>query len=210
MTLDNLRLLLDGPSDPPNFRYLKTSLKGCESTLHKLAAKLQLSLSVDSDKVKVGLRKRLIWPWKENEVGKLLAAIEKHKTIFILALAGDALRVTRAIEDGVSGVTQSIQTIAINQQNEQILSWIKSTDPSTNHAATRKKHEAIKAIQESGHFSRLFRELYGLRRALVFWMLRNGYCCRGPRSQERMGRIGDVIRCLPQRMRDMRQWFDYF
>ena len=106
---------------------------------------------VDPDiRVQLNLPKRFFWPWKEKEVEKLLEVIERHKATFILALAADTLRATRAIRDGVSEITESVQTIAIDQRTEEkkgekhkILTWLNASDPSLNHLAARKKHEPI-------------------------------------------------------------------
>jgi DNA replication protein DnaC len=149
-TLDNLRLL-DNPSDLPNVNGLEASIKACHSTLQKLATELGVDVtqSVDPDiRVKLNLPQRLFWPWKEKEVEKLLEVIERHKATFILALGADTLRATRAIRNGVSEITESVRTIAIDQRTEQkkdekhkILTWLKASDPSLNHLAARKKHE---------------------------------------------------------------------
>jgi hypothetical protein len=35
-----------------------------------------------------------MWPWKKKEVNKVLETIERHKSTFILAVAGDTLQTT--------------------------------------------------------------------------------------------------------------------
>lgn len=149
-TSDNLRLLANDPAILPNVHGLINPLNACKLTLEKIAQQLGIEAgpSVDLENIKVGLSKRLVWPWKGREVGKLLEVIERHKTIFILALSGDTLPMTLAIKDGVTEVMESVRTIAINQRHTEmkeeknkILGWLKSSDPSTNHSAARKKHE---------------------------------------------------------------------
>jgi hypothetical protein len=139
-TLDNLRLLLEHPSNLPNVHCLKGPLKACESTLQKLSTNLDVQFGPDAtepDKNKVTLLRKLFWPWKKTEVGKLLDAIEKYKATFILALAADTLRETLEVMESIEAIT----VIATKQLKSTILAWLKRSDPSTNHSAARDKHE---------------------------------------------------------------------
>ena len=102
----------------------------------------------ETDEIKFTLKKRLAWPWKEKEVEKIHAIIEKHKSTFILAVTGDILGVSLDIQghvidikDSVAEVADSIETMVSHQKTKDILDWLKYCDPSTNHEAARSKHE---------------------------------------------------------------------
>src|SRR5436305_14226262 len=41
-----------------------------------------------------GVLKAIMWPWKWNDIGRALEAIEKQKTLTMLALQGDTTRAT--------------------------------------------------------------------------------------------------------------------
>ena len=145
-TLDNLRILAENTENsrlPLLNSTIDGSLKACKDALQKLAKKLGVddAAGVEEGNVVVELGKKLVWPWKEKEVGKILEIIEKHKANFILALSGDTLRVSLTIEDGVAELSKSIQTLSLNSKNKDILEWLKSCDPSTNHDTARSKHE---------------------------------------------------------------------
>jgi hypothetical protein len=175
-TLENLRLLIDSVGDPadprlPHLARLDVPLKSCQSELQSIANKLHVNPAMNFNlaDVKVSIPRQLTWPWKEKEVEKILAVIEKQKTVFILALGGDTLEAVLSIQDTVEGVrntTTSIQetvegvrnaatsiqetvaevwtsteATAMSQRHAKVLDWIKLSDPSSNHNAARKKHQ---------------------------------------------------------------------
>lgn len=175
-TLESLRLLIDSVGDPadprlPHLARLDVPLKSCQSELQTIANRLHVNPTINFSlaEVKVSLPRQLTWPWKEKEVEKILAVIEKQKTIFILAVGGDTLQAVLSIQDAVEGVrntttaiqetmqgvqvtTSSIQdtvtevltsaqTAARGERHNKVLQWLKPSDPSTNHNAARKKHQ---------------------------------------------------------------------
>ena len=84
----------------------------CKDTIEELASKLGMKIEKDlthTNRVKLTFQKKLIWPWKEKEVRKLLEVIEKHKSTFILAVTGDTLGVSLAIHDDVIDVKDTDQ-----------------------------------------------------------------------------------------------------
>ena len=163
-TLESLQLLIDSVGDPADPRLshlarLDVPLKSCQSELQSIANKLHVNPAMNFNlaNVKVSIPRQLTWPWKEKEVEKILAVIEKQKTIFILALGGDTLQAVLSIQDTVEGVrntTTSIQetvsevltsseNAARSQRHSKVLQWIKVTDPSSNHNAARNKHQPM-------------------------------------------------------------------
>jgi len=171
ITLENLRVLVTANPGLAHFARLDGPLKSCQTTLEIIAKKLGATSTTGSTLTapKVGLTKKLTWPWKEKELTKMLDVIEKQKTMFILALGGDTLETMLSIQDtveyvrntttsiqesvdGVRNTSSSIhQTVtevltstrsaARNERHDKILNWLKSSDPSTNHNAARKKHQ---------------------------------------------------------------------
>jgi hypothetical protein len=147
------------PADPllPHLARLDVPLKSCQSKLQSVANKLHVNPAMNFNlaDVKVSIPRQLTWPWKEKEVEKILAVIEKQKTIFILALGGDTLQAVLSIQDTVEGVRNTATSIqetvaevltssenaARSKRHSQVLQWIKVTDPSSNHNAARKKHQ---------------------------------------------------------------------
>ena len=161
------------PADPrlPHLARLDVPLTSCQSELQTIANRLHVNPTINFNlaEVKVSLLRQLTWPWKEKEVEKILAVIEKQKTIFILAVGGDTLQAVLSIQDAVEGVrntttaiqetmqgvqvtTSSIQdtvtevltsaqTAVRSERHNKVLQWLKSSDPSTNHNAARKKYQ---------------------------------------------------------------------
>jgi hypothetical protein len=148
-TLDTIRFLLDDDDGDvedarlPLLKSLEPSFTACEEAMRDVAQRLGIELSseLDAGTLKISRKKKATWPWKEKEVAKILQSIEKFKTIFILALNGETLQVVRAIQDSVKEVSESIQKMTISDRHKRILKWLKSSDPSVNHNAARKKHE---------------------------------------------------------------------
>ena len=162
-TLERLCFLLSDHNDErilPHLNCLNNTLDTCKNAIEKLASKLGVKIEKDlnPDQIKVTFKKKLIWPWKEKEVGKILQVIEKHKSTFILAMTGDTLGVSLAIQDdfenikdGITAVKSdvadikynvaAIPTLVIDQRIKKILGWLNSNDPSTNHESARHKHQ---------------------------------------------------------------------
>lgn len=155
-TLENLRMLLyenadsDGHQQLCHLRLLRASLKTCKESIETLAMELGVNIEQDSGatEIKLNFKKKLMWPWKEKEIGKILAVIEKHKSTFILAITGDILGVTVSmqenvedIKDGIAEFTVSLQTMRMDQKQKEVLNWLKCSDPSINHESACNKRE---------------------------------------------------------------------
>jgi Fungal N-terminal domain of STAND proteins len=87
------------------------------------------------------VRRRLLWPVEGDKFEEILQALEKHKTTFILALAGDNFNTAQKTELGVQEVKTSIEELRAKEKRRSILRWLKDADPTSNHRAARKKHE---------------------------------------------------------------------
>ena len=134
-------------SELPHVKSIDDSLDMCIDAIEKLASKLGVKIEKDLDmnQIKFTFKKKLMWPWREKEVGKILQVIEKHKSTFILAVAGDTLGVSLAIQDDVDHIKNDVGNIkddvvivkndvmnikcnvaAIIDPKIQILGWLKS------------------------------------------------------------------------------------
>lgn len=147
-TLDGIQYLLNDDSDNedpclPLLKSLDSTFATCREAFEDIAKQLGIAINAPSTErpIEITFLKKVIWPWKEKEVTKILESLERFKTIFSLALNGETLQVVRAIQEGVKEVTKSIQKIAISDRHKSILKWLKVTDSSVNHNAARLKHE---------------------------------------------------------------------
>jgi hypothetical protein len=161
-TLENLKMILDATEEEelPHLKSLDKPLEACCGAIDTLAQKLGVNVdrNTDTEKLKFTFTKRIMWPWKEKEVNKVLETIERHKSTFILAVAGDTLQTTLmtqadvgeikdgfvTLKDDVSDIKTNVSvipTFVSDQRTERILTWLNPCDPSTNHAAARQKHE---------------------------------------------------------------------
>jgi hypothetical protein len=161
-TLENLKMMLDETNDDelPHFRSLDKPLEACGEAIDSLARKLgvDVKLNPDMKKMEFSCMKRAVWPWKEKGVSKHLGTIEKHKATFILAVAGDTLLTTLTTQADVGEIKTGIgiprdhvseleDTVSVmpafilDQETKDILKWLKTSDPSTNHTSARRKHE---------------------------------------------------------------------
>jgi ankyrin repeat domain-containing protein 50 len=161
-TLENLKMILDETEEDelPHLKSLDKPLEACCGAIESLAQKLGVNVdrNTDTEKLKFTFTKVIMWPWKEKEVNKVLETIERHKSTFILAVAGDTLQTTLMtqsdvgeIKDGIGTLKDDVSDIKTNvsviptlvsdQRTEKILAWLNTCDLSTNHAAARQKHE---------------------------------------------------------------------
>jgi hypothetical protein len=100
----------------------------------------------------------VIWPFKKEEVEKLLGVIERQKGLFSIALQNDHKRLSQAIHEeialvhlglaeirqGIAAIEYGVSDIFAMQRNfikQKVLEWLSTTDPSTNHNTACSKHE---------------------------------------------------------------------
>jgi len=87
------------------------------------------------------VRRRLLWPIESGKFEEILQGLEKRKTTFILALAGDNAGSAQKTELGVQEVKTSMEELQAKEKRRNVLRWLKDADPTSNHRAARKKHE---------------------------------------------------------------------
>ncbi|KAI9786673.1 MAG: hypothetical protein M1839_006224 [Geoglossum umbratile] len=87
------------------------------------------------------VRRRLLWPIESGKFEEILQGLEKRKTTFILALAGDNAGSAQKTELGVQEVKTSMEELQAKEKRRSVLRWLKDADPTSNHRAARKKHE---------------------------------------------------------------------
>ncbi|KAG8849703.1 hypothetical protein FRB91_009667 [Serendipita sp. 411] len=117
---------LEGPNGP---------FKACYDVLDEIRKKLQSIKDVAS------LRRRLLFPFEGPKLNELLHTLEKHKTSFILAIAGDNVKATSNVEKKVDNVSNRLEDMKALEYRKEVLQWLKGADPTTNHNTARKKHE---------------------------------------------------------------------
>jgi hypothetical protein len=107
----------------PHLKSLDKPLEACCVAIDSLARKLGVNVERDTDmeKLKFRFTKRILWPWKEKVVNKVLETIARHKSTFILAVAGDTLQTTLMtqadmgeIKDGIGTLKDDVSDIKSN------------------------------------------------------------------------------------------------
>lgn len=79
----------------------------------------------------------LQWPFTKNEVQEILANVERQKTLLGLALTNDSLRLSVAMQEGISDISIGVKNIRLNQENDQrkqALSRLSTINFETNHS----------------------------------------------------------------------------
>lgn len=133
-------------------------LKTCEAALKVLQDQLDTSNTFQK---KIGA---VVWPLREKAVDKIMKTIQRQKSNLIFALAADETRAIASIEEAMSQnaevtseildlvyqspdttltIRDDLQNAKESQHRENVLRWLRSTDPSTNHSAARKLHESL-------------------------------------------------------------------
>jgi NACHT domain len=147
-TLDMIKDFMledDKDDEDPRLSTLKSldrSFKECRGAMNDIAIQLGIDLeNIPQEDVKITIKRKATWPWKEKEVAKMVQSLEAFQTIFILALNGDTYKVICAIQDSVKDVAESTNKMVRSERQKSILNWLNVTDPSVNHNAAQLKHE---------------------------------------------------------------------
>lgn len=93
---------------------LNESIQVCQTALENIESKLGIKKHTDG-KQTISLPKRLIWSWKRNEIDRILAKIETHKTMFILVLAKATMRTRVKIDESLGEITTSFEELNVSQ-----------------------------------------------------------------------------------------------
>lgn len=147
-TLSNLHALLDYASPEESQLAFLTSispaLDRCEDLVKKVASRLGVDVTnMGPQNIAINFRQKLTWPWEAKDVTKVLDTIEKQKTILTIALVGDGLRVSLAIDEKITGMVH-------DNNSDKIFKWLATSDPSINHQLARKKHEPTTGLWLTG------------------------------------------------------------
>jgi hypothetical protein len=138
--LERLKRLVEDTSDS-RFQMLKSlneengPFDDCAKTLQAVEKKIGGLLDVSET------LRRLQWPLAAPKIVELIQRLERHKTIFMFALAGDAAAFQAAIQDLLTDTHDIVLDIQASQVREKILGWLKGPDPAVNHHAAVKKRE---------------------------------------------------------------------
>ncbi|EKD13362.1 uncharacterized protein L3040_002778 [Drepanopeziza brunnea f. sp. 'multigermtubi'] len=111
------------------------TLENCSKELERLRSKLQPKAGWKR------VRRSLVWPLREKEVGRVLGELERAKSLMALALSADQATLSMAIEDQVGGLTEMVQKQGEDQVRLDINQWLAAPDPYVDHVANRKKRQ---------------------------------------------------------------------
>jgi ankyrin repeat domain-containing protein 50 len=167
--LERLKILIEENPNPQSqmVQLLAIPLESCDEALKELAKKLRVedTAKLNETAVKVRFKEKLLWPWKEKQVNKILNLIEKYKSSFMVALTGDTLQLSRSIRDDVDVIKDGVSNLKIDVsdikddvseikdsvadiqdhmsevEQERLLEWLHPPDPSENHREARRKHQ---------------------------------------------------------------------
>ncbi|KAM7210397.1 hypothetical protein V8F06_014214 [Rhypophila decipiens] len=124
---------------------VNAAIEGCKETLDELTSGLEgLSIS-ESCSSAPGKRRKIrdavMWTLRKDDIEKLRAAIQQHKTNLMIGLLGDIGRDIKDIKSTVTAVHNSLS----DQERSKVVSWIQQeTNPTVNHNAAcglRKKED---------------------------------------------------------------------
>ncbi|KAI9783658.1 MAG: hypothetical protein M1839_003506 [Geoglossum umbratile] len=104
------------------------ALTSCIQSLQELESRLLPAARPMS------LRRRLLWPFESKKVDEILSNIQKQKPTLSLALIGQNLRATHAVQD-------SFEQSHVREEREKVLNWLWCTDPTVKHLASRRLHQ---------------------------------------------------------------------
>jgi ankyrin repeat domain-containing protein 50 len=152
-------LVKDKPGDEtePALDSLREPLKQCDEALQELGRGLGIPTQemTNTNPINPSFRTKMRWPFKSKDVDKILKKIENHRATFILAVSENTLRTVRAVNSTVTEISESIQTISINQtgmaqsmqsmQNTTIIRWLNAGvgDPSSSYELAKQKREPM-------------------------------------------------------------------
>ncbi|KAL7789091.1 ankyrin repeat-containing domain protein [Trichoderma ceciliae] len=144
-----------------------SALTHCRNDLSDLLEKLKCSQDHEGMR-RFGWR-ALTWPLKSKDVDKALADIERHKSLFTLALTADATTLNLTLNKALDGVTEkldttfvevhatrngvvstlavvkAIQSVAKEEKRKTLIknisTWLTHADPATSHQAASRKRQ---------------------------------------------------------------------
>ncbi|KAH8817231.1 hypothetical protein F5884DRAFT_778825 [Xylogone sp. PMI_703] len=110
-------------------------LAACQTELEILKAKLE------PEKGWRAVRQSLAWPLKEGEMRKTLSSLERMKSTMLLALSADQTALNLAVHQNVKYLTREFQERNASQEYQQIIQWLKASDPQGKHIFNLKKRQ---------------------------------------------------------------------
>ncbi|KAI9779165.1 MAG: hypothetical protein M1839_007700 [Geoglossum umbratile] len=136
--LDLCDLADEGGSSLPNLKALAEPngpLAVCSKALKELEAALAAAIKP------LGGPRKLLWPFQSKKVDEILESIRKQKPSLALALATDNIHATRAVQDGVKSIQQSLELTQLRERREKILRWLLWNDPKEKHSTSRRLYQ---------------------------------------------------------------------
>ncbi|MCJ1314555.1 hypothetical protein MMC25_008237 [Agyrium rufum] len=121
--------------DDPWFSGLKSlavkngPLDAFKESMNDLAVKFEPVQGV------IKLARKLRWPLEKKEIDRILAKIERLKSLIYLALQKDQFTLAKAIKKDTAKATAGIDRLQLDNEARKIRGWLDGPDPSTNHNA---------------------------------------------------------------------------
>jgi hypothetical protein len=133
--LETLHELSQGAGEDESFqsslRLLQEPLRNYEALLKRLDAALAPAHGLK----KVG--KVFKWPFEKADVLEILAAIERHKALFGLALQADNIALSKAVKHELEGLRNHQK----DEEMREIIQWLSPLNFTTKHQDIFSKHQ---------------------------------------------------------------------
>ncbi len=105
---------------------------GALARIEKCLAELKLRLAGAAGPM--SFRRKLQWPLDSKKVREILDKVTAEVPLVQLALDGDNHAKTK-------GILDAVQETRTREEREAILNWLRCTDPTVKHVASRKLHQ---------------------------------------------------------------------
>lgn len=117
-------------------------LNKCRTELNNLTTKLTPPEWIGpSGSKRRGLVQALTWPLRKEDTEKALAGIERFKSTINVVVATDQTTSILAIHDNTQDIQTSLSSIYLDTHRQQVLNWLRATDPSSKFYETLKDRQ---------------------------------------------------------------------
>ena len=135
LVLVDLETLAKDPSTAKQLHSVdSTIISGCYDELDRLRTRLQKRTIGDALS---SAALRFTWPFAEEETRRLIDVLHRYQNSFHAALSAANMRVSTKTLTAM----KQLRNDRLSSQQSTVFNWLFSTDPDSNHAAARKKHE---------------------------------------------------------------------
>jgi hypothetical protein len=115
-----------------------SEVERCKASFESISAKLGIH---EKGSAWGSMKRALAWPFKKEDIEKILENVQRAKSTIQLALTADQTAMTLEIHESVNTLTLRSTAEALERRKKDILIWLNAPNYYVNHAAARKKHQ---------------------------------------------------------------------